>query len=306
MSTSDSQTALALALAPSYLHDPKYTSIIVPQLAHRLRLCARWSITPSSQILDIGCGQGDSALVLSHIVSSSSPDTSAPGHATALDPAPGTYGSPYTLAQSQSFISSTEHGKHITFVNADAPSYLAANPSADFDVATLCHSLWYFPSPAAVSALFRSLSANNQIRRLCFAEYALKASRPSQVPHELAVQAQRRFHQFQQARGVNDNTANVRCALDPDDFVKSAEEAGWKLEDRGRIGTPGLLDGKWEVGAVLDAGWVDEVKHAGLGDAEEEELLGYVAKIRTLVDELKDEREELLTLDAVWVNMSRT
>ncbi|KAJ0295952.1 hypothetical protein COL5a_011626 [Colletotrichum fioriniae] len=322
-SQSSSPSPLLLSLAKSYPHDPSHLhKVLLPQLTHRLRLASLWSIAPDTRVLDIGCGQGDSALVLSHAVAplSITPDGdatntvnpgpdpgSAPaGHITALDPAPGDYGSPYTLAQSQSHISSSPYGAAITFHQSDAPFYLTSHPSEIFDAATLCHSLWYFPSGAAISSLFEALYRSN-ISKLCFAEYALRARTAAQKPHELAVAAQKRFYALRAGaeKGFSLDQGNVRGALAPEEIVVLAEGAGWKVRERGVVDTPGLLDGQWEVGAVLEASWTEEVVAEGLGKGAEEELLGYVRQIRDAVEEVKGGGGKVETMDAVWVVMER-
>ncbi|KAK1506143.1 SAM-dependent methyltransferase [Colletotrichum tamarilloi] len=313
-----SPSPLLLSLAKSYPHDPAHLhKVLLPQLTHRLRLASLWSIAPGSRVLDIGCGQGDSALVLSQAVAplsiaadgdanNASPGPGQAGHITALDPAPGDYGSPYTLAQSQSHISSSPHGAAITFHQSDAPTYLASHPSSAFDAATLCHSLWYFPSGAAITSLFKVLYKPN-VSKLCFAEYALKARTPAQKPHELAVAAQKRFYALRAGaeKGFSLDQGNVRGALAPEEIVKLAEGAGWKVRERGVVDTPGLLDGAWEVGVVVDASWAEEVVAEGLGKDEEEELLGYVREIRDAVEEIKKGGGRVETMGAVWVVMER-
>ncbi|KAK1969012.1 SAM-dependent methyltransferase [Colletotrichum sublineola] len=313
---SSSPSPVLLSLAKAYLHDPAHLhKVIIPQLTHRLRLATLWSIAPSMKVLDIGCGQGDSALILAHVVgpapldasdaanAGAAPSNGPPGHVTALDPAPGAYGAPYTLAESQAHILSSPYGACVTFHQCDAPGYLAAHPSASFDSATLCHSLWYFPSAAAVSALFAALQSSGRVGRLCFAEYSLKARTPAQKPHEMAVAVQKRFHELREDRGFTVHQANVRGALDPDEMVALARGAGWKLRERGVVDTPGMLDGQWEVGAVVDPSWAEEVIGEGLTKEAEEELLGRVADIKAAVAELKENGESIATMDAVWVVM---
>ncbi|KAK1688538.1 SAM-dependent methyltransferase [Colletotrichum godetiae] len=321
--SSQSPSALLLSLAKSYPHDPSHLhKVLLPQLTHRLRLASLWSITPGTRVLDIGCGQGDSALVLSHAVAplstdgdtnttagpgpGSAPGSAPAGHITALDPAPGDYGSPYTLAQSQSHISSSPYGASITFHQSDAPTYLASHPSEVFDAATLCHSLWYFPSSEAISTLFKSLHAS-PISKLCFAEYALQARTPAQKPHELAVAAQKRFYELRAGaeKGFTLDQGNVRGALAPEAIVALAERAGWKVRERGVVDTPGLLDGRWEVGAVVDGSWAGEVVNEGLRKEDEEELLRFMRGVRDAVDEVKGGGGVVETLDAVWVVMER-
>ncbi|GKT86639.1 SAM-dependent methyltransferase [Colletotrichum tofieldiae] len=113
----------------------------------------------------------------------------------------------------------------------------------------------------------------------------------------MAVAVQKRFHELREDRGFTLHQANVRGALDPEEMVALAQEAGWELRERGVIDTPGMLDGPWE----LDGGgcW------GGLGKEDEQELLGRVAEIKASVANLKENGEKVTTMDAVWVVMER-
>ena len=61
------------------------TSVIIPQIQHRLDLITRWVIQPGEKVLEIGCGQGDCTITLAGVVGEN-------GHVTAVDPAPLDYG----------------------------------------------------------------------------------------------------------------------------------------------------------------------------------------------------------------------
>lgn len=52
---------------------------------HRLELLKEWGIRPGQTVLEIGCGQGDTASVLAAAVGEE-------GHVTGMDPAPFDYG----------------------------------------------------------------------------------------------------------------------------------------------------------------------------------------------------------------------
>ncbi|GLA69658.1 hypothetical protein AtubIFM55763_010175 [Aspergillus tubingensis] len=175
-------------LLSSYLHDEKArTSIVEPNFQHRLALTQTWDIAQGSRVLDIGCGQGESSLVLALINGSH-------GQITAIDTAPPDYGGPYTVEQSQKHIQASTLGQRIQFLRTDTAGLLSQPTSTvKFDAAVLCHSLWYFPDRASIAQVFQLL-ADAKVRYLCLAEYGFRASRPAQVPHILAARAQAQYH----------------------------------------------------------------------------------------------------------------
>ncbi|MCJ1301608.1 hypothetical protein MMC08_004409 [Hypocenomyce scalaris] len=66
--TSTPEPALDLFVR-SYLHDTKSRSTtVIPQFAHRLALTAALALPPGSHVLEIGCGQAESTVVLAHAV----------------------------------------------------------------------------------------------------------------------------------------------------------------------------------------------------------------------------------------------
>jgi hypothetical protein len=78
----------AKSLAPFFLHKPNSptsTSGIEAQLQHRIDLVQYWDIKPGSRVLEIGCGQGDTTLVLADAVGEE-------GHVDAIDPGAPDYG----------------------------------------------------------------------------------------------------------------------------------------------------------------------------------------------------------------------
>lgn len=316
MTTSPTRTTLD-TLASCYLHDAKHTAVIKQQLAHRLNLAAAWGMQPGWNVLDVGCGQGDSTLSFAEAVSES-------GHVTGIDPGSPNYGSPTTLGQCQAYISKSRMGSRITFKRADAPSFLSSlgdestqptlstSPSTadptNFDAATLCHSLWYFDSRTTVQQLFAAL-AGGRVKRVLLAEYTGLARTDEQKPHELAAQVQVQFHHAR-LRGegdANDNeiVPNVREALLPAEIVREAEAAGWAVAAEGVLETPqGMMDGKWEVATVLDPAFMGQLMSFGVRGTTAE-MLNMVQEIRALKDELSREGKDVTTMDVAWVVLER-
>lgn len=310
MTTSPARSTLD-KLASCYLHDAKHGAIIRPQLAHRLNLANAWGMQPGWTVLDVGCGQGDSSLCFAEAVGES-------GHVTAIDPGSPDYGSPITLGQSQAFISKSRMGPRITFKRADAPSFLSTLDSTQptdsseeptlFDAATLCHSLWYFDSRATVQSLFAAL-ARGRVKRVLLAEYTGLARTTEQKSHELAAQVQVQFHHAR-LRGEGEALAkemvpNVREALLPAEIVREAEAAGWSVAAEGVVEAPeGMMDGKWEVGTVLDSSFMGQLMSFGVRGTTAE-MLNMVQEIRGLKDALAREGKDVATMDVAWVVLER-
>ncbi|BEJ12293.1 hypothetical protein CspHIS471_0207530 [Cutaneotrichosporon sp. HIS471] len=264
-------------LASCSLHDPRLTSTLVPQLAHRLNLADAWGILPGWQVLDVGCGSGDSTLAFAQAVGSE-------GHITGIDPGSLDEGSP-TLSQAQGYILRSRLGPRITFKQADTPSFLASGGS--FDAATLCHSLWYFDSRATVRRLFQAL-ANGNVKRVLLAEYTGEARTEAQEPHALAAQVQVQFYHAQ-ARGEGEGPIlpGVREALRP-----------------AEISPEGMVDGKLAVQGVLDPAFTAQLLSFGVRGTTAD-MLGMVQEIRGMKDDLMREGEDVDTMDVAWVVLEK-
>src|SRR4051812_14495038 len=98
----------------------------VPRFIERLALVKAWEIKPAQRLLDIGCGQGESSIVLAL-------EQGEFGHVTAIDTAPSGYGSPFTVGESQQFILGSVLGPRITFLQTDASSLLEISASTISD-----------------------------------------------------------------------------------------------------------------------------------------------------------------------------
>ncbi|KAK4222338.1 hypothetical protein QBC38DRAFT_490176 [Podospora fimiseda] len=237
--------------------------IEMTQAYHRIKLINAFgplAIHPGARILEIGCGQGTCTAVLADAVSPSG------GHITAIDPAPGTYGAPFTLAQAQNHLTSSptspQHIKNgITFhLQTDLFSLLQKNPNAKWDTAVLVHSIWYLDEPEkTLSQILKALKG--KVKRICVAEYALQASNPKAVPHVLAAVTRGMLEAHKE---IGTSESNIRGVISPRGIINHFEHAGggkWRLE-RQAVVVPidALSDGSWETDSVLEIGFLKSVE----------------------------------------------
>ncbi|KAK2026625.1 hypothetical protein LX32DRAFT_684411 [Colletotrichum zoysiae] len=274
-----------------YLHASSQKATVETRFAHRLSICDTWAIPQELKLLDIGCGQGESTLVLAEAVGST-------GSITGVDSAPPDYGGPYTVGQAQAHILASALGHRITFECADTTQWLQERkrtfpksssiaPSCseqasalswtsaadarlgelntiEFDGAVFCHSLWYFPSTSAVRELLETLAAAN-VSRVHVAEWSGQARTAAQEPHALAAEAEMKLYSLRSAHYVPRlDEQNMRGgALLPDDLVALAGQAGWSVAGRGLVSTPlAMRDGYWEAQYVLRGRFEDDVDAA--------------------------------------------
>ncbi|PNS17345.1 hypothetical protein CAC42_7028 [Sphaceloma murrayae] len=241
-------------------HTISPSKIQISQLKHRLDILACWfgalesaqSALSGKIVVEIGCGQGDMTVALAHAVSSCSSDSQTEavrvGRVVGLDPAPLTYGAPFTLGQAQSHIRASSLGRYVDWEQVDPLEYLSAivGSADEADYIVLAHSLFYLPSEAYLADLMRRFAVNASRKgakrtRLLVAEWGMKAVVPAQEAHVLAVKAQ-------QLAPIEDG--NVRLVLDPKDVTALCYKAGWRVSKEQWIECPRLDDGLWEVDAA--------------------------------------------------------
>lgn len=269
-------------IPPPTGHTPVSRSIELSQAVHRINLINAWgsaAIRPGSQILELGCGQGTCTAVLAEAVQVSQSQDSASGHVTALDPAPSTYGAPFTLGQAQSHLRTSSLvpagiRSAITFhLEADLSSFLSRpeNKDAKWDTAVLAHCIWYFPSPLEVLESIL-LALKGRAERVCIAEYALQASDPKAAPHVLTALARAAL----EAHKPN-STENIQGLVSPRGLKEVAARTGWRVE-REAVVVPekDLSDGYWETGGVVSEEFVKEIDR----DVEDERVKGMLRAAR--------------------------
>lgn len=261
-------TSLAAEIA-AYSPLPADPSIEVAQAKHRINLVNAFaSVAPGPapapdaglRILEIGCGQGNCTTVLATAAGPT-------GAVTALDPAPPTYGAPFTLAQAQAHISASAAGSRISWNNDTTLHQLLARPGLreeqrPWDVAVLVHSSWYFRSPDTLAGILSAL--RGRVSAVWLAEYAMQASQPAAWPHVLAALAR---GSLEAHRGLvaGNSDENIQTPLSPDQIKKIAAAAGWDVAgEKILVPEEGLLDGSWEAGTVVGDGFLAELEDAGV------------------------------------------
>jgi SAM-dependent methyltransferase len=287
-------------LLASYLHNDSAISksISIAQFKHRRELIENWSIPTGSNILEIGCGQGECSLVLA--------DTIGPqGTVTAIDTASPSYGTPCTLGQSQDYIKNSQLGKRITFQQIDTANLLKSPTRPQLDGAVLCHSLWYFSSKESIRSLFEAIAAS-KTQRLYIAEYAFQVSLPAQKPHLLAAQTQKRLSELQTPQPyLRDHERNIRSAVSPQEVTELACGEGWIVKRQGTI-TPiaETKDGYWESLYVFSDQFIKAVESEVDDEAGRVELRGLIEQVRKAVEESEGGIESVRTMDVWWVEFS--
>lgn len=309
---SASEEAKIRTILDCFPHDQSLEDLVlIPRFRQRFSILSEWSIPPGSKILDIGCGQGDSTLVLALGLG---PDC----HITGIDTAPDDYGTPRTVSESQGEILKSVLGDRVSFYNqTDAATFFQspAGSGVKFNAATACHSLFYFPDPAAVASFFFDLKAGG-ITKVYVAEYDQKQTTfpKAQTPHILAAKAQALYHAYKAeadaaaALAQNEQAAknaemplNVRAAPDVESITRAAKEAGFKITREGRF-TPKeeYIEGHLETRYTKGERFEKRVREERFGNQKEEEILGVVKEVRKAWEEMEREGVEKVRCMDVW------
>ncbi len=317
------------SLLPCYLHQPKdQERVVIPQFKHRLNLCRAWNIPTGARILDIGCGQGESTLILADAVG---PD----GHVTGVDTAPADYGGPFTVGQAQSFMLKSPYASRLTFERAEVIDVLqrikdksftkiqaqlpeqnastseenaaislppSPSPEPVFDGAVFLHSLWYARSREIVASLF-SMLADARIPRIYIAEWKCQANNVAQEPHYLAARAQMLLHSY---KTFEDNSPrldeqNVRGALPPDELFQVAAKQGWKLADRGEVSMPdGYMEGHWEAQFVSSSAFTRTMERETMTEEQAKELRAYAEMVKGASEAVRKSGKMVESMNVAW------
>ncbi|CAF1312993.1 unnamed protein product [Adineta steineri] len=276
----------AIRIASCCLHDPEHFFIQVAQTEHRLKLAQIWSIQPGSNVLEIGCGQGDCTAVLASLVGSL-------GHVTGIDPGDLSYGAPYTLGQAQEHLKNSQLGAQITFKQTEVQQFLSDNLSMKYDVAVLAHSIWYFASPDILQDILQALKG--RVQRVCIAEYALSTTSNNAFPHILSVLAQNTLF-------LRDPTwtTNIRTLLSPIAISEIIKKIGFHLVTS-TILTPAedLLDGEWETNIVLSNDFLQAVNQKVVHINEQVTVCAIRDAMISAIETLKLQNKKISTMD-VW------
>ena len=223
-------------LMPSYRLGPDTQR---RQTWFRCSVVDAWGIPEGARVLEIGCGQGDTTAVLANAVGPS-------GSVVAVDSGPPTYGSPISIGESMHGLIEGPLGPRI---DARMPyDLLEANDFDDdaFDVVVLAHCSWYFASMDRLEATLRL--ANRLAPRIALSEWDIQAADEASLAHCLAIQIQAEIGKW-----LPSDQLNIRTLTTRDEAIAMLGSAGWEVASVASIDSRSLDDGKWEVGACLEA-----------------------------------------------------
>ena len=235
------------------------------QLRYRVELVEFWGAGPGHRVLEIGCGQGDTTVVLADSVGSK-------GRVVAVDNGPTDYGTPTTLGEAHESIGSSPLGKQIEFhTSSDLLEHHWDYPVHYFDLVVFAHCSWYMDSPKVLQRLFARVRPWS--KRLGFAEWDPMPENVNQVPHLVAALVQAHVRTYWSEGGMG----NVTSLVIPDQARSMAERAGWRvLKDQTTASSKALEDGRsWEIAEAIDmaertgrtAGIPDDAKDVVLAEA---------------------------------------
>lgn len=212
------------------------------QLRHRIALVNMWTLGKGVRVLEVGCGQGETTIVLAAAVGAS-------GRVLAVDNSHAEYGRPVTLGKAHAYIKSSTLGSHIEFLRStDVLDPHINFPDNTFDWAVFSHSPWYMSSPQELSQLFARVRP--WARRLGYAEWDARAWHLQQLPHLLAALVQAQAHRV----APQTSTANVRTLILPEQARSLAAKADWSITAEQILDTSIPLGyGKtWEIHKAID------------------------------------------------------
>ncbi|KAJ6597468.1 SAM-dependent methyltransferase-like protein [Mycena vulgaris] len=237
----------AQKIAPLCLNHPKYYFIQFAATQHRIDIVQKWGIHQGAQVLELGCGQGETTAVLAEAVGPT-------GHVTAVDPAPPTYGSPFTVTETRAFLSQGILGPQISWHTSDVVAYLA-NDTTQYDFAVFSYCLWYFRTFEDIKNIFAVLKARG-VRRICIAEWSLSAPHIESQTHFLAALTMAALSNCEETP-----ERNVRMIISPQTIKELANQIGLALEHETFIDTRGKgpLDGTWEVNTILRSSFTSRI-----------------------------------------------
>lgn len=225
-------------LAPmmaAFAHSP---GVQLSQTRFRMSLVDSWGITEGQRVLEIGCGQGDTTLVLANAVGST-------GSVLAVDIAESTYGAPATLGESAEAIKNSALGDRIEFRFGFNPLE-AEFAASSFDAVVLAHCSWYFPSLEVLAELLAKVA--RWTSKLCLSDWDLMPRSLDALPHLLSVLIQGQVEAFKSG-----SVTNVRTPYSRETLFEILDRTGWTVSRESSIDSSDLDDGRWEIGACLNA-----------------------------------------------------
>lgn len=240
------------------------------QIRFRAQLVEGWGVTEGMRVLEIGCGQGDTTVVLADRVGER-------GKVTAIDFADPSSGAPVTLGDSARALAEGPLGDRIEFRFGFDPLDPSNNFEPDsFDLVTLAHCTWYFDSLERLAETLATIRP--WAPRLCLSEWDLVPRSLDQLGHFLAAIIQGQIS-AQSAK----SESNIRTLLSADTVISLLGRAGWQVNSHETIDTSNLRDGHWEISACL-ADSISEARMVGVPTKEMDFLNAQLDVLRRLAE----------------------
>ncbi|MBO0601750.1 class I SAM-dependent methyltransferase [Sporosarcina sp. E16_3] len=217
------------------------------QTEHRLKLVEFWGIKEGGNVLEIGCGQGDTTAALAYIVGEK-------GFVHGIDIASPDYGAPITVGDSARYLKQSKLGKQLEMeFNVDVLAVEIDFPENSFDYIVFSHCSWYLKSFEELEGIVKKVRKWG--KTLCFAEWDSRIQMIEQYPHFLAVLIQSQYECFKES-----SLSNVRTLFTPADVKRAVENVGWTITNEQSIHSTQLQDAKWEIAMTL-ADYKEEINN---------------------------------------------
>jgi len=226
---------LVALIPPSTTGDNR---IQLSQTRFRMELVNSWGIAEGSRVLEIGCGQGDTTLVLADAVGDS-------GQVVAIDIAPPSYGAPLTIGESTQYLKDGPLGNRMDFrLGFDVLDWANSFDDLEFDIIVMAHCTWYWGSLDLLQETFRRILPWTD--RLCLSEWDLEPQSIDQLGHLLAVLIQGQVEAYKL-----ESEANVRTPYSRETLRRLLGEAGWNIDSEMLVDASQLDDARWEIEGCL-------------------------------------------------------
>ena len=200
------------------------------QLTHRIELVKTFQLKEGMNVLEIGCGQGDTTVVLADAVGQT-------GRVVAIDIAPPDYGAPITLGEAAEIILKSPLGQRINiYYETD---FLQMDFEQKFDVVVLSHCSWYFDS---IELLKEYMQKIKQVAdRICFAEWDIDYTMNAQRAHFCAANIAVLYTAF------TENEGNIQNLFHKTQIKELMLSEGFRIHLEQTVDASYLQDGGWEI-----------------------------------------------------------
>lgn len=199
------------------------------QTAHRLKIVQSMNIKEGMNILEIGCGQGDTLAVLAATVGEF-------GHVRGIDIASGDYGAPITLNEAAAYLKKSDLGERITIDFETSVDDLSEDIT--YDAIILSHCLWYFADETILRKLLDKVK--NLTSTIHIAEWDIVDVNVGQIAHQMASYIQAYY------ATINISDANIRTLFTANQVTNELERIGANVTKQ-IVNATEIQDGQWEI-----------------------------------------------------------